>query len=488
MGHLPRFARDPLRGLEHFARLAGDRYRLRLGRETWWVIHDPGDLERIFTAARSFIKDRDTRNATSLFGDGLLTSAGETWRRQRRLIQPAFHRDDILGYAPRMVALAEEAAATLVDGEVVDVHAHMMDLTLRIAAESLFGDGQVRSTVVGPILEALLRRFEGMVGWLAPEWFLMLPGSPYRRAILHLDAIVDELVQRRLAQPGAPANDLLARLVAAVDEDGHGMSPRQLRDEIVTLLLAGHETTANALTWTWHLLGLHPEVEQRIFDEVAALPEPLGAADIPRLPYTSAVLQESMRLYPPAWLLGREALEDFPLSQTTIPRGAQILMSSWVVHRDPRFWSDPLAFAPERWLAAGAKRPPYAYFPFGGGQRMCIGKGFAMLESVLLLATLVRRVRWLPTGRPVRERASITLRPDGGLPMRVAQRRQAHGSRVRSANAAQAGGAPSSNTVASSSDENACLPDAAQGAVARCPVTGSSNAHSTSSTRKASKP
>ncbi len=421
IGHLPAMLRDPLGTLDRWAKEVGDLYRIDIPSRPTWVVNRPSEIERVLTAPRAFRKDKDLQNARSLFGDGLLTSEGDLWIRQRRLAQPAFHRDRIAAYGERMVALAAEAADRWSDGETRDVHADMMELTLRIATETLFGDGAVSAREVGDALEAVLERFEGS-SFVLPEWMPIGAPARYREAIRRLDAVVYGVIERR-RQSDEPRDDLLSLLLAAVDEDGSKMSDRQLRDEVLTLLLAGHETTANTLTWTWHLLSLHPEVERKLYDKVSALGGAPTAADAQKLSFTNAVVLESNRLFPPAWVLGREALTELEVGGFTMAKGTQVWLSQWVVHRDERFFPAPLEFRPERWLDGSTKGiPAYAYFPFGGGQRLCIGKGFAQLEAVLVLATLAARFRFESTGHPARPRPSITLRPHGGLPMRLRRR------------------------------------------------------------------
>ncbi len=420
LGHLPAVAANPLAMLERWHAQLGDLYRLEMPLAPLWMVNRPEEIERVLTARGAFRKDRDLRKAKPLFGEGLLTSDGDFWMRQRRLAQPAFHRERVEGYAARMVELAQELAGRCERGAVRDVHRDMMALTLQIACETLFGDAQVDAGAVSSGLEIVLQRFEG-VNSLLPPWLPVGFPARFRRGLAQLDGVVYEVIHRRRANDAQTA-DLLSLFLHAQDEDGARMNDRQLRDEVLTMLLAGHETTANALAWTWHLLAANPAAERALHDEVRALPGPPGPADVPKLPYANAVIQESMRLYPPAWILGREALVDFELAGHLVPKGHEIAVSQWVVHRDERYYPRPLEFRPERWLDGSTKRnPAYAYFPFGGGQRMCIGKGFALMEAVLILGTLARELRFEGAGALVRPHASITLRPKGGLPMRVAR-------------------------------------------------------------------
>lgn len=253
------------------------------------------------------------------------------------------------------------------------------------------------------------------------------PGNlRFRRAIRYLDALIYNIIQRRRAN-GEDTGDLLSMLLGVRDkETGEGMSDRQLRDEVMTIFLAGHETTANALSWTWHLLASHPEVEAKLHEELGETlaGRPPSVADLPRLRYTEAVVTESMRLYPPAWAFGREALEDCEIGGYRVPAGTQLIMSQWVAHRDPRYFDAPEMFRPERWESGLSERlPRYAYFPFGGGPRLCIGRSFARMEAVLLLATLAQkfRLRHVP-GEYIAPQPSVTLRPKNGMRMVLSSR------------------------------------------------------------------
>ncbi|HVE84105.1 MAG TPA: cytochrome P450 [Myxococcales bacterium] len=424
MGHATTLLRDPLASLEKWAKESGDLYPVRLISREAWVVNRPADIERILTSARGFRRDEDARKLRDMLGQGLLTAEGSLWMRQRRLLQPAFHRDRITEYARAMVDLGG-AEFDRWPGGPRDFNHDMMALTLRIAAATLFGDGEVDSEEVGRALHSVMRRYSGQM-FLIPTWIPIPTMRGYHRAIGRLDTLVRGVIARRRERgPAATAGkDLLSMLLHAQDEDGSRMTDTQVRDEVLTLLLAGHETTATALTWTGHLLALHPAVQDRLFDEVSPLAGPPSAADVPRLKYTEAVLQESMRLYPPAWAVGREVAEPFTLGGRVLKDGTRALIFPWAVHRDERYYRDPLQFRPERWMDGSlAALPPYSYFPFGGGQRMCIGKAFAMMEGVLLLAELARRFRFRPQpGFNVQPLPAITLRPLGGLVLQVDRR------------------------------------------------------------------
>jgi len=421
VGHAATVLRDPLAALDTWARERGDLYRLQfLGVDNWFV-NRPAEIERVLTSPRTR-RDADIRRMRELLGNGLLTAEGELWKRQRRLMQPAFHRERVAGYGRAMVELTSAQVERWEDGPR-DFNREMMALTLKIAAATLFGDGGVDPEEVGGALDGVMRRFVG-AAMVIPTWLPTPATWRFHRAIRSLDRIVRQVIARRRAHPLQGGADLLSLLLQAQDEDGSRMSDTQLRDEVLTLLLAGHETTANALTWSGHLLAQHPEVAGRLCDEASALGGPAAAADLPRLPYTSAVLQEVMRLYPPAWAVGRELTEPLEVGGHLLPAGTQVTFSQWVVHRDERYFRDALAFRPERWLDGSLSGlPAYAYFPFGGGQRLCIGKQFAIMEGVLVLAELGRRFRFRPVpGVEVRVLPSITLRPRGGLPLHIERR------------------------------------------------------------------
>ena len=364
-----------------------------------------------------------------VLGEGLLTSEGELHKRQRRLAQPAFHRDRITRYGQVMVEKTLRARERWRDGEEIDVAHEMMRLTLAVVATTLFGaDVDDEADEIGAALTDLMLMFPLLVHPLAPL-VLRLPWFPpvrrLRRALDRLDRTIYAIVEER-RRANVDRGDLLSMLIMATDVegDGGGMSDLQLRDEVMTIFLAGHETTANALAWTWYQLARNREAERELHRELDTVlqgraPTP---ADYARLPYTEMVLAESMRLYPPAWGIGRMSVADVQIGPWSVPRGSLVLVSPWVGHRDPRFWPDPLRFDPYRFAPdAKASRPKTAYFPFGGGPRLCIGEGFAWMEGVLLLATLAQRWK-LERGSDVDARALITLRPRGAMRMRVKAR------------------------------------------------------------------
>lgn len=432
LGHVVAYTRDPLALLLQASRL-GRFVRMDFPWMQSMMVNDPQLIEQILvTDHRSFIKDRFLQDLRRVLGDGLLTAEGDFWLRQRRLASPAFHKDRVAGYGRTMVECASREVARWRDGEERDVHEDMMRVTLEIVGKTLFGaDVTDRAREVAEGLEAVMARYVDPIATGVPHWD-KLPTPLNRRfhaGVQRLDALVRDLIaEHRAGRQGDP-NDLLSMYLAARDEDGSGMSDRQLRDEVLTLILAGHETTAIALSWTWMLLAQHPHVAEKLHAELDAVlggraPTP---ADLPRLPYADRVIKESMRLYPPAWAIGREAARDVELGGVPIPKGTQLWIVQWALHRDGRWFEDPDRFDPDRWAGDLHKRiPKYAYFPFGGGPRMCIGHAFATMEAVLLLATFAQRFRMeLVAGHPLKPLPAITLRPKHGVRVRLSQRRGA---------------------------------------------------------------
>jgi cytochrome P450 len=391
----------------------------------------PDHIEYVLVKnAANFHKSRDYAAFKFFLGNGLLTNEGASWRAQRQLVQPAFRHENIAGYAEIMADSAATHLSRWKDGEKRDLHQEMGELALDIVAKSLFGAnvGHAAETI-GEEVAAVMERFfaQAAMSFLLPDKF-PIPKTPrLMRSKKRLDDIVLSIIRMRQASK-TPANDLLQRLLDARDEQGVRMNEEQLREEVMTLFIAGHETTANALTWTWYLLSQNPDIEKRLaaeLDSVLAGRAP-ALADLPRLPYTEMVLKESMRLYPPAWGVGRRALEDFEVGGYRIPAGTNVFMLQWVTHRDSRFFPEPERFEPERWRDDPIRKgriPRFAYFPFGGGPRVCIGAGFAMMEATLLLATIAQRYRFtLGPDTVVTPFFSITLRPKYGLPMQVHRR------------------------------------------------------------------
>jgi cytochrome P450 len=421
--HLPAFRRDPLAFLESAHRRYGDVLHFSFGpRHITFLAHPDQVRDVLVTQHRNFIKSGALQRARVMLGEGLLTSEGELHLRQRRLAQPAFHRERIAALGETMVAYARRAADAWRPGQELDVAREMNHLALSIAGKTLYGaDVGDEADEIGAALNAAMvtfrKRITNPLGLLLDR--LPVPGTlKVQRAIARLDATIYRLIAARRAS-GEDRGDLLSMLLAARDDegDGGGMSDQLLRDEALTLFLAGHETTANALAWSWHLLAANPEAEAALHAELDAVLAGRAptADDLACLPYTRAVLAESMRLNPPAWAIGREPLEDFAVGGFRVRAGTVVLMSPWVTHRDPRWWPDPERFNPGRWTdEAEAERPRFAYFPFGGGPRKCIGEGFAWTEGMLVLATLAQRWRLAHApGAEVGRQPLITLRPTG---------------------------------------------------------------------------
>jgi len=415
------YTRDPLVYLTQLQKEYGDVVTLRAYNYRVFFLSHPDHIEEVLvTQSRKFFKGRILKANKRLFGNGLLTSEGDFWLRQRRLAQPAFHRARVASYGETMVRFADQLIAGWRDGETRDVHTEMMRLTLQIVAKTLFdADVDHEAKEIGKALEAIMElnsNFRRVV--LTPPW---LPTRHNLRAMLatrRLNRIIYRIIAERRASE-RDAGDLLSMLLAAQDEDGSRMNDQQLRDEAITIFLAGHETTAIALSWTWWLLAQNPEVEARLhteLDTVLAGRSP-QMEDLPRLPYAEKVITESLRLYPPAWGMPRLAIEDVEIGGYKIAKGCGVSVSQWVVHRDRRWFDEPLAFRPERWDGELQKRlPRFAYFPFGGGPRQCIGNAFAQMEATLVLATIAQKFRFrLVADHPVIPLASITLRPKHGI-------------------------------------------------------------------------
>jgi cytochrome P450 len=425
---LPQFRRNPPEFLQSLARDHGDLVRYRLGPQDLYLVSSPDWIKDILvTHQTNFTKSRFLERAKVLLGEGLLTSEGEFHRRQRRLSQPAFHRDRLIGYASAMVDCTAHSRDQWTDGAPLDMSREMMRLTLAVVAKTLFSaDVTSDADKIGKALTEVMFLFD-MVLMPFSEWIEKLPLPAIRRfekARDFLDQTIYKIIAERRASK-EDTGDLLSMLLLAQDEDGGaGMSDKQIRDEALTLFLAGHETTANALMWTWYLLSQNPGAAQKFYDEVDQVLEGRLPTfdDLPRLKYTEGVFSEALRLYPPAWAIGRRAKTDYAIGDYTVPARSILLLSPWVVHRDPRWFPNPEQFEPARW-AQPDERPKFSYFPFGGGTRVCIGERFAWMEGVLLLATIAQYWRFkLVPGHPVATSALITLRAKHGMKM-VAERR-----------------------------------------------------------------
>lgn len=430
LGVMPEFNRDTL-GFIARCRGYGDVVSMRFLYITAYFLYHPDDIEYVVsTNAKNFIKSRTLRSPffQRLVGNGLLTSEGEVWKRQRRLAQPAFHRQRINSYGGVMADYAERMSSAWRDGEVRDIHRDMMRLTLEIVVKTLFNaDVSAEADKVGRVLSQIVKPFasQATLKWIMDN---RLPTTTHRRfnqATREIDEIVYRIIEDR-RRSGHDQGDLLSMLLEAHDEDGSQMSDKQLRDEVITLFLAGHETTALTLSWAWYLLAQNPETEMKFHAE---LDEVLGGrlptmADLPGLKYCEMIAKESMRLYPPAYGLGRETLEECEIGGFRVPPKAQVFMFQWVTQRDPRFFAEPERFYPERWTEDFSNNlPKYAYFPFGGGPRFCIGNSFAMMEIILVLATIGQRFRLaLSPDHEVSLLPAMSLRPRDGIKVVVHER------------------------------------------------------------------
>jgi cytochrome P450 len=423
LGHLGHLARDPLGFFTQCYREYGDVVALRLGTWPMLLISDPELIEHVLVKDhRNFVKNSFFwRQVTAVFGKGILTSEGDFWHRQRRLAAPAFTGHRLARYGEVMVRQTQRMLAGWEVGQERDLHADMMGLTLRIAAETLFGS-EVEEDIdeidhaVNALAEEIATRMARP--FVIPD-SVPLPGHiRYRRGLRRIEQVIARMINKRRSQ-SEDTGDLLSMLMQARDEHGYPMSDQQLRDEAITIFLAGHETTALALSWAWHLLTEHPDLEEELAADVSGTlgGEPATVEDLARLRLAEHVVLESMRLYPPAWLVGREALHDCNVGEYAVPEGTTIYMSPWVIHRSSSYFEEPEKFRPDRWRGDLAKQlPRFAYFPFGGGPRVCIGNRFAMMEAVLVLATMVQQFRIeRVNGHPVRPLPSITLRPKGGV-------------------------------------------------------------------------
>src|SRR5215472_10126618 len=418
--------------IEMFGKLArdyGDIVGIRVANFRNIFVNHPDLIEEVLvTHSRKYFKGRVLRANRFVFGEGLLTSEGDFWLRQRRLAQPAFHRARISSYASTMVEYTQRLLETWHDGEECDAHKRMMQLTLQIVAKTLFDADVARDAQdVGKSLELLLELGANFRRTLfVPHWLPTPTNLRIKREIAYIESILYRIIGERRAS-GRDTGDLLSMLLHAQDEDGSRMTDRQLRDETLTLFLAGHETTACTLSWTWWLLAQNPRVEAKLhteLDSVLAGGAP-SLDDLPKLPYAANVITESLRLYPPAWGLARIAVEDHEIAGYPVRKGMGVAMAQWVIHRDPRWYIAPEEFRPERWEGDFLKTiPRFAYFPFGGGPRQCIGYAFAQMESALILATIAQKFRLkLVPGHPVVPLASITLRPRHGVRVILESRR-----------------------------------------------------------------
>jgi cytochrome P450 len=423
-GNLAEFGKNPLRFLERCARDFGDFVPLRFVHRPVILLNHPDQIESVLaTQSRNFHKTAGYRTPfmRRLFGQGLLTSEGALWTQQRRLAQPAFHRQRIAGYADVIVQFAQEMLADWQAGQTRDVHADVMKLTTRVVIKTLFNAGVPPAIhQLGDASTIILKRFaQQWNGWRILLALLPTPGTRrFEQVMREIDEFIFGLI-REGRKNGQDHGDLLSMLLLARDEAGQGMNDQQLRDEMVTLMVAGLDTTALAVSWALYLLARHPEAQVRLREEIHQIlgKRPPTLADLPQLRFTEAVLKESMRLYPPAWVVSREAIHDCEIGGRRMKKGTSVIMSQWLKHRDPRYFPDAETFRPERWLDDSiANLPKFAYFPFGGGPRVCIGNNFAAMEGTLVLASIFQRFGVHGEASCVVEPwPSITLQPKDGI-------------------------------------------------------------------------
>ena len=425
---LLKFRRDPLAYMAEAGRRSIDIRSFRFpGRRIFQVNHPDLIHDVLVTHDWNFVKGDGLHASKPVLGQGLLTSEGELHRRQRRMVQPAFHSTRLVGYGETMVACASEAADEWHDGACIAIDQEMMRLTLRIVGKTLFSADLKRNAAgVGASLTRALDLFLKLNHPLTravPPLRKRMEGKG-RQVRREIEAVLRRVIDEHRAHP--ETDDMLAMMMHAHDDSNTGyMSDELLLDESLTLFLAGHETTANALAWTWHLLGQHPRVEYRLRAELDSVlqgntPEP---ADMQKLVYTASVFREALRLYPPAWVIGREAVTDYQLGNVPVPAGSTLLLSPYATQRDPRWWRRAEEFVPERWMEEDADRPRFAFYPFGAGTRVCIGEHFAQMEGVLLLATLAQRWKLHPVpGQHVDTWPQITLRPRNPILMQLERR------------------------------------------------------------------
>ena len=430
IGHARALREDPVHHFVRWGTTVADVVRLSVpGADLAYVFHPDGVRHVLQSNAKNYSKQTRAFAKMRMFlGNGLVTSDGDFWKRQRRIAAPAFHRQRVEAFGDTMTRATADVLARwekVPAGVSVDVGRELMTLTMRIASETLLGkDLSDTADAVGDAITFLVKNTNDRITRLV-DLPLSVPTAENRRyvaAVRTVDAVLTALVAERRRNPGGH-QDLLAMLLEARDEEtGEGMTDVQLRDEAVTIFSAGHETTSNALAWTFLLLARHPGEAARVYAEVDAALQGRTptVADLPAMPFARNVIQEAMRLHPPAWITDRCAIADDEVCGYHIPAGTQVLVSPWATHRDPRFWDDPEAFDPDRFTPErSAGRPLFAYFPFGGGPRICIGNAFAMMEAQLLLAQISQRFRLeLAPGAHVVEERGVTLRPGPTLPMR----------------------------------------------------------------------
>lgn len=426
VGNLIDFARNPLAFITRLRHDHGDVVGFSLLADHGFLISHPDDIERVLLeTGKRYGKFAPSYALKTILGNGLVVSEGEFWKRQRKLAAPAFHHQSIKQYADQIVAYAQQTAQTWAGGQTRDIHADMMALTQRIIMKILFDvDVSSAASTASIAFDDMMQALGAEMGGIEMVLPAFVPTPSRKRmtdGVHYINGLLLDIIAQRRADP-TPRHDLLTLLMDARDDDGQPMQTQQLLDEIRSLYLAGHETTATTLSWAWHLLSSNPDAYDQLDFEIAQV---LGgraatADDVPNLPYANAVIKESLRCYPVAWITQRIALEDVTLGGFTLPKGATLWLSPWLVHHDSRWYTDPEAFQPERWLKDKSMLPARnAYLPFGGGPHICIGNGLAMLEAVLLLVTLLQRHHIRVSTETVAIELAGTLRPKNGLTAQI---------------------------------------------------------------------
>jgi len=434
VGALPKVLKDPLQFLSRMVREYGDVVHLGgVGAQQFYLITHPRDIEHVWkTHSKNYVRGSNFQMLKPLGGNGLFLSEGEPWRNQRRLLQPAFHVPRLMGMVgtinASIAAMLDRWRQGIVPGQPFDLEHEMMDLLIEISVKTLFGTEVAgdAATVHKGIITAFSILHRKVLSAVPFPWWVPFPSHVrFLRAVASLDEVVYRIIRER-RQSGVEGDDVLSTLLSVRDEDGNPMPDRQIRDEVVTMLVAGHESTGTSLTWTLYLLSRYPSLMRQVEEEIDDV---LGGRtpelqDLPNLKYLSMVLKEGLRLYPPFWMLTRTPLEDDELGGHRIPAGAILMFSSYVTHRRPDFWPNPEAFDPERFLPEEIeKRPQFAYFPLGGGPRVCIGGRLAEMQSLLILGTVLQRYSLhAVAGRRVEPAAMLSLRPKGGLWMTLHER------------------------------------------------------------------
>jgi cytochrome P450 len=440
-GHLRTFKRAPLETMSGWWRQYGDALRFRLGPKTLHLFSHPDLAEDVLVQqADRFVKVYDPRRPVGLalvLGNGLVTSSGEVWKRHRRIIQPVFHRSRMAAMADRMAQVGEQRIAGWAghEGQPVDIATEMMQLALEVISQTMFTTSMAQHIehISRALRVSLKYAFDSFHNPLClPSWVPTARNREFRSVMQFMDNLIYGLLGER-RRTGATHGDLLDLLLQARDEEtGAGLTDQELRDEALTIFAAGHETTANALAWTWYLLATHSEAKARFHEEVDKVLQGRTptADDLQHLPYTRAIFDESLRLYPPAPAVQRKAETDTTVGGLSLPEGALVLVGTYNLHRHPSFWTNPEQFLPERWLDGERPASRYAYLPFGAGPRACVGIHFASVEGPLLLALIGRRYDLQLAQENVEPELMVTLRPKGGIRMRLQRRKVPVGSAV----------------------------------------------------------